>query len=30
MFCASLNDSEERHPNINICPICLGHPGALP
>ncbi len=30
MFCSSKNDSEERHPNINICPICLGHPGTLP
>ncbi len=30
MFCGCLNDSEEKHPNINICPICLGHPGTLP
>lgn len=30
MFCSSKNDSEEKHPNINICPICLGHPGTLP
>ncbi|MBI2628438.1 MAG: Asp-tRNA(Asn)/Glu-tRNA(Gln) amidotransferase subunit GatB [Candidatus Niyogibacteria bacterium] len=30
MFCACLNDSAERHPNINICPICMGHPGTLP
>ncbi|OGN07877.1 MAG: glutaminyl-tRNA synthase (glutamine-hydrolyzing) subunit B [Candidatus Yanofskybacteria bacterium RIFCSPHIGHO2_01_FULL_45_42] len=30
MFCDSLNDPDEKHPNINICPVCMGHPGALP
>ena len=30
MFCDCLNDPEEKHPNINVCPICLGHPGTLP
>lgn len=30
MFCDSLNDPDETHPNVNICPICLGHPGTLP
>lgn len=30
MFCGCLNDSQERHPNINVCPICLAHPGVLP
>jgi aspartyl-tRNA(Asn)/glutamyl-tRNA(Gln) amidotransferase subunit B len=30
MFCDSLNDSAEIHPNINICPVCMGHPGTLP
>ncbi|MEK7076093.1 MAG: Asp-tRNA(Asn)/Glu-tRNA(Gln) amidotransferase subunit GatB [Patescibacteria group bacterium] len=30
MFCDSLNDPDEKHPNINICPICLAHPGTLP
>lgn len=30
MFCDSKNDSEEERPNVNICPICLGHPGTLP
>ncbi|MBU6500285.1 MAG: Asp-tRNA(Asn)/Glu-tRNA(Gln) amidotransferase subunit GatB [Patescibacteria group bacterium] len=30
MFCDSLNDPNEKHPNENVCPVCLGHPGALP
>src|SRR3990167_7223442 len=30
MFCDSLNNPDEKHPNINICPICMGHPGTLP
>mgnify|MGYP001599873704 CR=1 FL=1 len=30
MFCGCKNDPDERHPNFNICPICLGHPGTLP
>lgn len=30
MFCDSLNDPDESRPNINICPICMGHPGTLP
>lgn len=30
MFCPSLNDPLELHPNVNICPICMGHPGTLP
>src|SRR3990167_4650883 len=30
MFCGCLNDPLEKHSNINICPICLGHPGTLP
>ena len=30
MFCFSPNDPLELHPNINICPICMGHPGTLP
>lgn len=30
MFCSCENDADERHPNVNICPICLGHPGTLP
>jgi len=30
MFCNSMNDPEEARPNVNICPICLAHPGTLP
>ncbi|MGE4554929.1 MAG: Asp-tRNA(Asn)/Glu-tRNA(Gln) amidotransferase subunit GatB [Candidatus Paceibacterota bacterium] len=30
MFCPCLNNPEEKTPNLNICPICLGHPGTLP
>ena len=30
MFCDCLNDPEEKHPNTNVCPVCLGHPGTLP
>ena len=30
MFCGCLNDPNESHPNVNICPICMGHPGTLP
>jgi len=30
MFCDCLNDPNERKPNINICPICMGHPGTMP
>ena len=30
MFCNCKNDPNERHPNVNICPICIGHPGVLP
>ncbi len=30
MFCACKNNSDEAHPNVNVCPVCLGHPGALP
>ncbi len=30
MFCGCFNDSSEKHPNINVCPICMGHPGTLP
>lgn len=30
MFCSCSNESETAAPDINICPICLGHPGVLP
>ncbi len=30
MFCSCKNDPDEKRPNVNICPICLGHPGTLP
>ncbi|MDR3582133.1 MAG: Asp-tRNA(Asn)/Glu-tRNA(Gln) amidotransferase subunit GatB, partial [Candidatus Pacebacteria bacterium] len=30
MFCDSLNDPDETRPNVNVCPVCMGHPGALP
>lgn len=30
MFCDSKNDPDETEPNINICPVCMGHPGTLP
>jgi aspartyl-tRNA(Asn)/glutamyl-tRNA(Gln) amidotransferase subunit B len=30
MFCACKNDPDESRPNVNVCPICLAHPGTLP
>lgn len=30
MFCDSKNDTEEKRPNVNICPVCMGYPGTLP
>lgn len=30
MFCDSPNNPDEEEPNVNTCPICLGHPGTLP
>ena len=30
MFCRSLNDPDEKEPNVNICPVCMAHPGTLP
>ena len=30
MFCSCFNDPTEKEPNLNVCPICLGHPGTLP
>ncbi len=30
MFCSSKNDPDEARPNVNICPVCMAHPGTLP
>lgn len=30
MFCDSKNDPDEERPNVNVCPVCMGHPGTLP
>ncbi|OQX71433.1 glutaminyl-tRNA synthase (glutamine-hydrolyzing) subunit B [Candidatus Parcubacteria bacterium 4484_255] len=30
LFCSCLNNVQDASPNINICPICMGHPGVLP
>jgi aspartyl-tRNA(Asn)/glutamyl-tRNA(Gln) amidotransferase subunit B len=30
MFCSCKNDPDEERPNVNICPVCMAHPGALP
>ncbi len=30
MFCACDNDAHGKEPNTTVCPVCLGHPGALP
>jgi aspartyl-tRNA(Asn)/glutamyl-tRNA(Gln) amidotransferase subunit B len=30
MFCSCKNDPNEKRPNVNVCPVCLAHPGALP
>lgn len=30
MFCNSINDPDEKKPNVNICPVCMAHPGTLP
>lgn len=30
MFCPCANNPDEKSPNINICPICMAHPGTLP
>ncbi len=30
MFCSCANDPDEKQANINICPVCMGHPGTLP
>src|SRR3989344_3830808 len=30
MFCDCANDPDETRPNVNVCPICMAHPGTLP
>lgn len=30
MFCNSRNDPDENRPNVNVCPVCMAHPGTLP
>ena len=30
MFCSCFNDPDEKEPNTNVCPVCMGHPGTLP
>ncbi len=30
MFCGCKNDPDEKKPNVNICPVCMAHPGAIP
>jgi len=30
LFCNSKNDPDEKRPNWNVCPVCMGHPGTLP
>ena len=30
MFCSCKNDPDEERPNVNICPVCMAHPGTLP
>lgn len=30
MFCGCINNPDEKTPNVNICPVCMAHPGTLP
>src|SRR3989339_416412 len=30
MFCACKNDPDEIRSNMNVCPVCMAHPGTLP
>lgn len=30
MFCDCANNPDEVRPNVNVCPVCMAHPGTLP
>ena len=30
MFCDSANNPDETRANVNVCPVCMAHPGTLP
>lgn len=30
MWCGCKNDPQEKRPNMNVCEICMAHPGTLP
>lgn len=30
MFCRCKNDPNESRANVNVCPVCMAHPGTLP
>jgi aspartyl-tRNA(Asn)/glutamyl-tRNA(Gln) amidotransferase subunit B len=30
MWCGCKNDPKEKRPNINVCEVCMAHPGTLP
>ncbi len=30
MFCGCANNADEKRPNVNICPVCMAHPGTIP
>lgn len=30
MFCKCKNDPDQKEPNVNVCPVCMAHPGTLP
>lgn len=30
MFCSCKNDADEERANMNVCPVCMAHPGAIP
>jgi len=30
MFCGCLNDPTQTMPNVNVCDVCLAHPGSMP